>query len=416
MGATAAARARRVAGAAALAVLLGAAAASGSAAGAAPDGAGAERDAGALRAGLVPRAIDLGVPGVRSEATVVSDTGVVAGWYTDEQGDDHAFRWRDGRLELLTSLESSVPTDVNDAGQVALNGSYPSTRTYPFLWEPRGVAGIVYDGDVPATAGGVNAHGVTTWTYITMEDSGHGGFWTPDPPDGELPYQRLFPPGAVSSAVAGRYSVTDRGEVVGRYRDADDRGFAYRWRDGVFTVLPTSDGASASATAVNERGQVLVRVAGTGWMVWEPDGRTRLIAPDDRGFRSTVLNERGVAVGYVGPYGDPTRQRAATADRRGLTLLRGYGDRPSAATAVTDHGVVVGWAARDATAAPHATVWVLGTPFPLGEQVPGATGVASTAHDVNERGRVVGSITTAAATAQTPLRQRAVVWDLVPRR
>ncbi|UZN04186.1 hypothetical protein [Cellulomonas sp. S1-8] len=363
-----------------------------------------------VRGRYVPRAVDLGVPGERSQALMVSESGVVVGTFQDPDGPSRTFRWRDGTLEILTGVENSYPTDVNRAGQVVLYGDGPWFRSQAFLWDVDGTLTQIFENDAEVAAYDINDRGVATFQFTFMFGSTAGRWDRAQGP-------HLFEPeNAVESGVARGKSLNERGEVLGWLLEPDYvTGVGWVWRDGAFTYLRGPAGASVTPRAINERGQVLGYAGATATAVlWERDGRVRPLDPKGLFFSGPVLNDRGVAAGKAVPPGSTT-SRAAIADVRGVTFLGGSGAFPSAAVALTNHGLVAGWAARDAAGAPRATVWVLGKPVALGEQVGGVAGVESTAQDVNERGLVAGTVTTATSNGQ-PLASRAVVWELVPRR
>lgn len=360
----------------------------------------------------VPRAVDLGVPGARSQALMVSETGVVVGSFQDLDGPRRTFRWRDGRLEVLSGVEDSVPLDVNAAGQVTIFGSGPWFRGQAFLWEPDGSLTRVVDSDAEVASVDVNDRGTVTF-QLTHQFGQNAGRWVRGLPGEPDDIQVFYPDGAVENGVAGGESLNERGEILGWSLEADYATYSgWIWRDGVFTYLRAPGGVNP--VAINERGQVLALVGEEADAVlYERDGRVRPLDPAGLAFSGSVLTDRGVAAGSAVPAGTTTR-RAATADVRGVRFLRGFGSFPSAVRSLTNHGVAAGWAARDASGVPRAAAWVLGWPVALGDVVGGVPGVESRATGVNERGLVAGTVTTEVVDGQ-PAASRAVVWDLVPR-
>lgn len=376
-----------------------------------PAGATGERVRDALRGLLVPRAVDLGVPGQLSEALMVSDTGVDVGTFRDDlSSPPQVFRWREGRLETLTDPGYLHPSDVNSAGQVVVTGAGAFGRGEGYVWDVDGTLHELFDTDAGSGGDDINDRGQATFSFVTMS-SLWPGRW-----DIRTGPQLIQVEEAVESAPSSGRSINERGEVLANYTTdwqwTTTTGFV--WHDGVYRYLRAPDGASVNARAINDRGQVLADVAGTGAVLWEPDGRMRPLDPRGLGFTANILTERGVAAGTAIDAATMTT-RAATADVRGVTVLRSYGTHPSALEALTDHGIGAGWAERDADGDPHATVWVLGRPVALGEKLGTATAPRSVAHDVNERGLVVGTLTTVPGTWQAE-QSRAVVWDLLPRR
>ncbi|WP_196250829.1 hypothetical protein [Cellulomonas sp. JZ18] len=145
--------------------------------------------------------------------------------------------------------------------------------------------------------------------------------------------------------------LSDRGEVVGTSSALGGEPAAFRWRRGVMTPL-AGLGGRTDANDVNDRGQVV----GAAWLDgtqhavrWEPDGRLVRLPGlgDDTGHSlATAVDASGRAAGY-------SYTGAGTGDMR---LVRW-----SRAGAVTDVS-----------------------------PAPGALGLVS---DLNDRGRVVGSVT-----------------------
>lgn len=109
--------------------------------------------------------------------------------------------------------------------------------------------------------------------------------------------------------------------------------------------------------------------------------------------------------------------RPVVADARGTRHLPTLGGASGAATDVHDLGVAVGFAQRagDVTTV-HAVAWVLDVPVALGERLPGVAVRGSAAYDVNARGQVVGTLNAVLSPVTDVPGQRAVLWELVPRR
>lgn len=149
------------------------------------------------------------------------------------------------------------------------------------------------------------------------------------------------------------------------------RCVGFRWRAGVMKPLPTLGGTNGFATGSNDEGQV------TGWA----ENRVRdatCVAPQVLQFRAVVW----------GPGRDQIRQLAPLP-----------GDTVSAATALNDHGQVVGISgycdqAVGRFSAIHAVLWQHGKAISLGT----LGGVAwNTPMAINQRGDVVGFSNVSAA-------------------
>jgi len=356
--------------------------------------------------------VDLQVPG-DSRATRVTESGLVVG-VTRLDGESRAFRWRDGRTEVLPTLGLGVDVvDVNRRGQV-LGNANGSDGPHVVLWEPDGtlvdLTGPPWSPNSATRAVGLADDGLV----VGMLDE-PGGYHPVAWRDGvTIP---LVPDRGLGDATAwgGVAAVNARGEVVGTetFPDGTVRGFV--WRDGATTYLPAPEGGTFHPTTIDDAGRVYgtvrTRVGGDRPVVWEA-GTTRsvprLIIAD--------VNRHGVAVGWRG---ELEERRGARVDPRGtLTELRGLGGR-SRAQAVNDLGLVVG-AAGEPDGGERAVAWVLDAPVPLGENLPGLrpgdVPLRSAAVDVNRAGLAVGEIVV--GTGPTPTYDyvtRAVAWQLLPR-
>ncbi|UZN04187.1 hypothetical protein [Cellulomonas sp. S1-8] len=361
---------------------------------------GASQLDGGHRGGRTPHPVDLGVPGETSDVVAVSDSGVVIGSYSDDGVHTRAFRWREGVIDVMPGLTSSRPEDVNDAGQVVINGRYGDEPLRPFLWQPDGtVVDLLGPGGV-GNPGGINSRGdVALTVQVPGQDGQHyAAVWQ----DGVL--HRLAPPEIAFSVVADAPAINDRGEVTGIAMVGTTQT-AFVWRDGAMHLMDTPDGGYTLGAAINERGQVYVGTP-DGMVVWEPDGR---VGPAVAEFGAMAFGDRGGAVGFVSPA--PTfRPVPAVLDRRGVTLLPTLGGPDGQVYGTNGRGMHVGWSAT-AQGELLPTAWVRGRAVALGGRLRGV-GTASEgwARDVDARGRAVGMLHFAPGGEDYV--ERAVLWEL----
>jgi probable HAF family extracellular repeat protein len=267
---------------------------------------------------------------------------------------------RDTALYQLTNLSSlggttSAGNSINDLGWVAGASNLPGDQTrHATLWR----------------------HGALT-DLKTLGGPNSGVFW---------------PVKNVHGLVAG-ISQTDRPDPLGErwscaafFPAATGVGrqcLGFAWRDGVMTALPTLGGTNGFATGVNNRGEI------AGWAENAVYDST-CVPPQVLQFRAVLW----------GPNAGQVRELAPLP-----------GDTVSAATALNDHGQVVGISgicdrAVGRFSAIHAVLWQDGVTIDLGS----LGGVAwNTPMAINGRGDVVG-FGNASAAAGGSFAVHAFVW------
>lgn len=175
-------------------------------------------------------------------------------------------------------------------------------------------------------------------------------------------------------------AINNRGDIVGWsyvYDPAIDssRGYATLWQGGLLYNL-----GEGSATAVNDRGTI----TGTrgGLSIWE-DGATQWRHLTSSAGWAFGINKFGVIAGWF-----VAGRSHGYVYREGTLLDLGtLGGSDSAATAINDHGQVVGYAKIAGDANYHAFLWENGVMRDLGTL---GGGFESRAHDINNHGVVVG--------------------------
>jgi probable HAF family extracellular repeat protein len=176
---------------------------------------------------------------------------------------------------------------INDRGQIAGGGVTAAGQGVVARWNVRG--GVTNLGIGQATA--INADGVIAGTAPPQEDSLVPAYvWrgTTRTTIGDF--------GGGGSAPS---AINDRGVVAGTSRAADFNDYAFLWRDGRLTRLPSS-GISSNATALNNRCQVIVSTGEDGFYVW--DAGRRIPVPRagyNTGGWPVDINERGQMAGSI---------------------------------------------------------------------------------------------------------------------
>lgn len=317
-----------------------------------------------------------GSPG-ESVAVAINERGVVAGSFLTESTPvgsfpSDAFVWRRGTLTVLGDPSLDGAVDVNDRGQVLVNGigmgGAPATGYRGAVWRGADVALS------PPTAsgrylGGVGMNERGQVVGLDGQDPGghNGQLWTP----GRSPVDLGALPGGRSRPLA----IDDRGQVVGTSRGDDGRQRMFLRRAGRMIDLGTLGGDQTGL------------------------GVSLAIEGDRR-----LSNARGEVVG---------ESQTATGDRHAflwrdgeMTDLGTLGGSFSRAESINDRGQVVGLA-ETVTGESHAFVWQDGHMVDLGA-LTGGTG-SSMASKITDAGHVIGTRT------DPDGRVRAYLWT-VPRR
>lgn len=298
------------------------------------------------------RIVDLGtLGGPDSVAVAINEDGIISGWAMLPSGEWHAVIWDStGIVDLGTppGFNVSSALALNENRQVAGNGDGEPSQGY--LWE--------------------------------------NGIWTPI---GTLP--------GTSDSVAR--DIDSGGRIVGSSYNPDGASRAIIWDAGVLTDLGTLYSTSAGV-AINEAGQVVgvtdIGPAAGGaelrGFLWE-DGEMTALDPLPEDFRSSAsdINDVGQICGFSRNEGSPPYFipfNRAVLWEGGLVNSLGVAGR-SSATAINNHGQVVGrWSIGSQTPS-TPFIWQDGVTQYLNDLVPSDSGwVLQSARDINDAGQIVG--------------------------
>lgn len=292
--------------------------------------------------------VDLGtLGGPFSSACAINDHNHVVGIANVDSVTYRAFLWRDGRMEVLPTLPGggfSGASGINDHGQIVGSATNALFESRAVMWEDGVIAEL---GELPAAlncaANAINKHGDVVGSCDRVE--GGGGFlWR----NGEMIDVGLLPGWTYTYPT----SINDRG-VVGTPLHSDGPASPFVWEDGVLTDFGGS--GSASATALNERGQIAGWRFGAGLehlaTLWDDGGLIDLgLLPGQAFSQATGLNNRRVVVGRTGPRPFVWQDG----------VMHDLGTMPGAAEAtplaINDRGVAVGQGAT-AIGEAHAVMW-----------------------------------------------------------
>lgn len=344
--------------------------------------------------------VELGtLGGERTVPTAVNDRGQVVGRSQVGDGRWHGFLWADGVMTDLTpDAQDGTATDVSNAGHVSgYVQPAPGEASDAFVWR-RGVTTVlahdaygVLVNERGQVGGGVAkpeawADVPFVWTAGTRTDL------APPPFPGAWPSSTIM-------------DLNRRGQVLGLGEYEDDTDLAYVWSGGTFTELRAGDEVLRGVD-LDDRGRVAGTVHLGGGLreaaVWRDGAIVRLgVLPGTVASRALALNDAGLVVGdsQAVPGADGT---AFVWSRGTLQALGVVGDGWSVASDVNERGQVAGQ--RGSTTAEGVDVaqpfvWHRGTLTPLGEPTPDDVVVA----DLSEKGHVL-------TVTGDFLQERGVLW------
>lgn len=237
--------------------------------------------------------IDLGTLGGRySDAYAINDSGQVVGRANTSNGETHAFLYSNGAMtDLDTPLgsQSGVAYGINYIGQVV--GDLYHHNRYTFLYSG---GAMTLDG-ILTEAHDINDHGQVVG-QASVGGSNHavissGGVVT------DL--------GALLGGVSSRaYGVNNNGQVVGLVFTNSSDGYAFLYSNGVVTNLGTLGGRGHSAAYdINSSGQVVgsaeTSACGRHAFLYSGGVMTDLSKLCYKSSVAWGLNDSGQVVGYI---------------------------------------------------------------------------------------------------------------------
>jgi probable HAF family extracellular repeat protein len=226
----------------------------------------------------------------------------------------------------------STPWAINDKGQVAGRSSLGGGTSQGWLYADGTLTGIGTLGGTISQPRDINIHGQIVG-ISSLSGGGYRGF--------------LYDAGTmkVIGSLGGSFSdalgINDAGQIVGR---SASRAFLYS--SGIMTdLLP--DYASSTATAINNRGQIVGFVTDSnghrhGFIL---DNEVLTFLKDLPGYAQVVpwdINDKGQVVGDAMTF-DGDSQAFLYSDGHMIPLGTLPGGSQSSASAINDAGQIIGW-------------------------------------------------------------------------
>ncbi|HZL37004.1 MAG TPA: hypothetical protein VFC78_16915 [Tepidisphaeraceae bacterium] len=260
-------------------------------------------------------ATDLGsLGGSGTVPSAINDAGQVTGSSTSANGDGHAFLWADGTMRDLGALPggaASFGAAINSQGIVAgSSGAAADVYGFDHAFVTNGATLTdlgTLPGYVASNAQGINASGQIVGL---QQDGSPGGSRAFLYTGGQMvDLSGLF---AGSSAA---YAINDVGEVAGSgVQTAGGQPSAFIYSGGKVNFLGRLSGDTSTAYAINSRGDVagsvfLPNIGETAAFLFVNAQTIYLSGPGLRATRASAINNSDVAVGDAELY-DPTNAKS----------------------------------------------------------------------------------------------------------
>jgi probable HAF family extracellular repeat protein len=356
-------------------------------------------------------AIDL--PGaVRTQPFGINNQGQIVGEYVDAEGVTHGFLLDEGGFTTL-DVPGSTATfalDIDDRGQV-LGFSFDGAAFHGFLRDTQGTfTPVDYPGAVRGTLPfGFNNRGQIVGVALVLDDEQltsrafvleNGVFTTIEHPD------------ATPTLSTVLFDISDSGRLADVY-DLTGHGYI-RNRRGDFITVDPPEGNINEVVSFNNRGQIVGRYV-------DANGRARGFLRDKRGFTpidvpgataTSVyrINDRGQIVGSYSTVVNNTAvpSHGFLLEGGAFTTIDIPGAQHTAAFGINNRGEIVG-EYLDAAGIAHGFLRDAGGALTTVD-VPGATQAGIM--DINDHGQMVGNYLDAAGTVHAFLLDEGVLTTI----
>lgn len=279
---------------------------------------------------------------------------------------------------------------INNSGQVVGTAAVPGDAIRSFLWQNGSMQSLGTLGGDNSIAYDINNHGqVVGVSSISGGGTlGHAFLWQ----NGSM--QNL---GVLGGDYSGASAINDSGTIVGWSNVGNYPGaHAFVYANNVMTDLGTLGGTESSAAAINSLGYIVGNAYTQGnteshMVAWDTFGIHDLHNPNQSvNDRATSINASNQIVGVDGGSPSTASIRAFLLQNGVKTYLGTFGGSESIAGAINESGQIVGEAFTTA-GNPHAFLYEGNTLQDLNSFLPSNSGwVLQEAHDINDRGQIVG--------------------------
>lgn len=272
-----------------------------------------------------------------------------------------AVLWEDGEITPLGHLggSTSLPRDINEAGQVAGDSSNALGETHAFVWTPEGgMQDLGTLGGGRSSARAMNDLGWVAGYGLTAGGENHAWLWTPT--------DAMIDLGTLGGNYSGSCDINSLGQVAGSSVTSGGEYHAFLWTAGAgMQDLGTLGGDWSSARAMNDLGWVVGsgRTADSEYhaFLWTPaDGMIDLGTLGGSYSEAYDINNVGQVVGRSSTGAGAYHAFLWTA-KGGMTDLGTLGGNYSNSVEINEQGQVVGWsdtASTDtASGERHAVIW-----------------------------------------------------------
>lgn len=321
-----------------------------------------------------------GLPGgFGSSARAINDTGKIVGM-SDSSTGRRTVEWVNGQMTILPVpglSGDSIPTDVNDSGEIAgyyavgsqRQGIYWNASNTPFF-----LSGVPGGSGLSTTALAINNSGLIVGkSTLAPTFHTHGVIWLGSSFQTDLGFA-----GTGTGCIPA--DINDAGVVVGLAAFSSTAVHAFRWQAGQFTNLGTWPGAGAAtdAYAINNAGTIVGKSSNVA-SVWKNGVVTALpMPPGVSAFTAAIdINDAGDIIA-TGPVSFPIEVGVLWRNGQPINLGTLPGGTISRVFRINEAGEIVG-EANDANGFFRAVKWTV-TPASngwtnLGQGLAGTAGV-----------------------------------------